>query len=373
MNDFHDLMRAHDPARDLPEVSPVTRIAILDRAVGETEPADVTPLPTTSRATQARSMKTHVTRRLLLSGGWKAAVAVAAGSLVVAGVTQLGPTGSASAEASQVLFLAAGAATDPPARADQWWEISSRSTVTSTLYANYVKDQTTEADGSTYLIETRRVTYESVDGARPSWYDDKPYTIVRLIDGPEITPEPSLPYSWTSNLSPNEIQGSWQLPNPVWLAELPRDTQALRARLYADSSGHGTGDHDSAYTYAADVLRTGLVPADLRASLFRVIETIPGTKITDAAAVVDGRTGVAIGRANVFGVGYELVFDQATGELIGERSRAEGIPGWERVYRESSYSRRVVDEIPAQLQRDAQRMKCTTEGGGVGCVPEEGG
>lgn len=272
-----------------------------------------------------------------------------------------------------MLFLAAGAATDPPARADQWWEITSRSTVSHTYYGNNDKENAGPGDGSTYLIATARVTYAAVDGARPSWYDDKPHQILRLLDGPEIHPEPAPPYPWTTNLSPNEIDGSWQLPNQAWLAALPRDTQALRARLYADSAGHGSGKHDSAYTYAADALRTGMVPADLRAALFRVIQTIPGTTITDPKAVVDGRTGVAIGRANVFGVSDELVFDENTGELIGERTRAERVRGGEKVQFESSYSRTVVDGIPAQIQRDAHRQKCTVEeGGAVGCVEDEG-
>ena len=45
--------------------------------------------------------------------------------------------------------------------------------------------------------------------------------------------------TWTTGLAPNDIPGSWQLPNAAWLGGVPRDIEALRDRLYDDTSGHG--------------------------------------------------------------------------------------------------------------------------------------
>jgi RNA polymerase sigma-70 factor (ECF subfamily) len=49
-------------------------------------------------------------------------------------------------------------------------------------------------------------------------------------------------------------------------------------------------------TFIGDLLRTGLVPADLRASLYKAAALIPGVTITDTQATLDGRTGIATGR-----------------------------------------------------------------------------
>jgi len=68
------------------------------------------------------------------------------------------------------------------------------------------------------------------------------------------------------------------------------------------------------------VLRSGLVPADLRAALYRAAARIPGIKLIDSAANLDGRRGVAIGRVQAGGeLRHDIVFDSAAGQLIGER------------------------------------------------------
>ena len=77
----------------------------------------------------------------------------------------------------------------------------------------------------------------------------------------------------TTNLAPVDIPATWQVPTPAWLAALPRDTDALRARMYADAAGHGPSTDAEVLVIAADVMRSGLVPADLRAAVFRVLRT----------------------------------------------------------------------------------------------------
>ena len=109
-------------------------------------------------------------------------------------------------------------------------------------------------------------------------------------------------------------EGSWQLPTPEFLATLPRDPQRLLARLRADSPGERAGYHGP-LTYAVDLLRTGLVPPDLREGLYGALRAAGAT---DGVVDLNGRRGRARarddGRARTEGR-----VDPADGEFLGER------------------------------------------------------
>jgi hypothetical protein len=120
---------------------------------------------------------------------------------------------------------------------------------------------------------------------------------------------------------------SWGGPTSAWLATLPRDPDALLRRMYADApppkAGSSLDKYDFAFAAVGDVLRSGLVPADLRAALYRAAAKIPGIKVVDSATNLDGRRGVAIARVqSEADLRHELIFDSAAGQLIGERDVA---------------------------------------------------
>ena len=102
--------------------------------------------------------------------------------------------------------------------------------------------------------------------------------------------------------------------------------------------------------YIADLLRTGLIPADLRAALYKAAALIPGVTVTDNQATLRGQTGVAIGRVeDVSHMRQDIIIDPLTGQLIGERSvLTEGtgdipagtVAGW------TTIRTRVVDSAP---------------------------
>jgi hypothetical protein len=118
--------------------------------------------------------------------------------------------------------------------------------------------------------------------------------------------------------------GNWQFPKPEFLAGLPADPERLYERLRADSGG----DRQS-LVYAADALRTGLMPAAARANLLRALTHVPGLDVTDRAADLDGHLGVALGISED-GERQEIILDPGTGEVIGERKVSDsmfaGIP-----------------------------------------------
>lgn len=110
-------------------------------------------------------------------------------------------------------------------------------------------------------------------------------------------------------------EGSWQSPDAEFLASLPRDPDQLYDRLRDD-----VGDRGEAHvvTYVADVLRSGLVPADLRAALYRALGKVPGLEITEEIANLDGQKGTAFGIVDD-GQRHDVIIAPATGQFIGER------------------------------------------------------
>lgn len=138
----------------------------------------------------------------------------------------------------------------------------------------------------------------------------------------------------------------WQNPTRAWLDSLPRDPDTLFNRVKHDAPRFGPGGSEI-FTYLVDTLRTGTVPADLRATFYQVIAHLPGLVVTDREATLDGRQGVALGindgtRTN------DIVIDPATGRFIGERSisttAADGIPAGTLTY-VSSVTAQIVNGL----------------------------
>lgn len=305
--------------------------------------------------------KRRTTRSWRLAGATAAAVAALLVLPVIAiGGNVLGGNG-ASAHAAQVLNQAAQAASnaiDPPIRPDQYWKLTSKGSDLDTTVS-----QQLAGGSSTYRVGTESITYLAADGNRPSWEVSKNHTFAEHVAGarnPQEENAPTTTSSRTSNVAPNQIPASWQSPNPAFLAGLPRDTQDLRERLYADSEGQGSSPDGEALVYVADLLRSGMVPADLRAALYRVLTTVEGVEVTNDVVTVEGARGVSLGRTEGEG-GHrqEIVIDPATGAYLGERSIESGSAG--EVVTTHTVLRTVVDTVPHDVQRDAKREICRVE------------
>lgn len=348
MTDILDRMAQADPAADLglcavlPERARTLAGETIERADAEVvDDAGARPAETVIPLRRRR-------RRL---------VAVAAAATLAFGVVafpiahEWGPDGTpgltthgSAAEAAELLHAAAAITPqDPKARPGQFWKITTQRA-----------GITVNGDGSTTRGTSREVAYVSVDGSSP--------TVTQVVDVEAGGDRPkSKPEAWVADVAPNERPGSWLVPNPEYLASLPRETKALRARLYEASAGQGLAPDGNAFVFAYELLRTGMVPADLRASLYRVLADIPGVQVTDRAATVGGRPGVAIGRMEVAdGYRTEIVIDPATGTLVGERSIVAADVGntvqlpLGTVESETTVTRRLVDEVPASVRASAR-------------------
>ncbi len=109
-------------------------------------------------------------------------------------------------------------------------------------------------------------------------------------------------------------RGSWQAPTREFFASLPRDPATLRTRL----ENENPGTWFDPFTAAVTVLRTCLVPADLRAALYLALARLPDVIASEGVADVDGRLCLALvhdaGRTRT-----ELLVSPEDGQFAGER------------------------------------------------------
>ncbi|GIF20087.1 hypothetical protein BJ973_002007 [Actinoplanes tereljensis] len=138
--------------------------------------------------------------------------------------------------------------------------------------------------------------------------------------------------------------GNWQEPTDSFVDGLTRDSRRLFDQLRRETDGHGQDPDQEVLVYVADALRSGLLPADLRAALYRALALLPTLTITERTTTLDGRTGTALGIAAA-GERREIVIDPVSGAFIGERTRLtrdrDGIPAG-TVVSSSSVTYRVV-------------------------------
>lgn len=111
------------------------------------------------------------------------------------------------------------------------------------------------------------------------------------------------------------------LLGPADIAGLPRDPGALVRRIEAAPRPVDTTKAEHVYDTVSQLLRTGLVPADLRATMFDALATLPGIEVTEEQTTLDGRTGTAIGMpARTATERREIVIDPTDGSYLGERT-----------------------------------------------------
>jgi hypothetical protein len=109
-------------------------------------------------------------------------------------------------------------------------------------------------------------------------------------------------------------RGNWQVPTTRFFERLPRDADALLTVLRADNPGSWF----SPFAAAVTALRTGIVPAALRAALYRALTGLAGVTVAEHVYNIDGHDCLAlihdVGRTRT-----ELLIDPGHGQFAGER------------------------------------------------------
>ncbi len=163
--------------------------------------------------------------------------------------------------------------------------------------------------------------------------------------------------------------------SPEALSDLPRDPHRLLNFIYRTTLGAGPSQDGEALVFIADRLRSGVLPADMRASLYQAAALIPGVEFVEDQATLDGRTGTAIGRVEANGdFRQDIIVDPDTGLFIGERTTQlaaqDGIPA-NTITSWSAVTTTVVADAPAGGTQNGSfdEMGCTTTNGSSICPP----
>lgn len=344
MDEMTTLAQLRDDIPDpTPQALAAARARLIDR-ISETE--------TRRTVILMESRRPNLRRRALIGIAAAAVIAAGAGLLTTSGGNghpTAAPTGSAPAmsQAANALDLAAIhtlKSGDPALASGQYTHVTTDSwrgehvdNISFLMKARLETWAPGDAKGTWYWRETDGLATKFASTAdeqymrahHPEWFTKS----VSLASGhngrqdraPAGGPQP-VPSASTADGKPQPAKPDWDFPTPAWLAQQPRDPQALLAAIEAAQPTPAPGTTAKAdvptlaFTQIAQTLASGIVPADLRAALYRAAIKLPGIELVSSTADLNGRKGIAIGRLEPFGsLRQEIIFDSAAGRFIGER------------------------------------------------------
>ncbi|MFJ4809496.1 CU044_5270 family protein [Streptomyces longwoodensis] len=190
----------------------------------------------------------------------------------------------------------------PAVAADQYVYIESRTADT------FVKTVGGRSSLASHALHTRQVWY-SPDGTR-GW----------LID-PAVNDSPAGETLTLPDEQGNTPVAGLNHPSYDYLAKLPTDPDALLAKIYDETEGHGNSPDQEAFTTIGDLLGESYPPPALTKALFKAAAKIPGVVTVNDAVDAVGRHGVAVARLDEgSGQREEWIFDQRTHVFLGQRS-----------------------------------------------------
>ncbi|RFA12823.1 hypothetical protein B7R22_14830 [Subtercola boreus] len=277
-------------------------------------------------APAARKPRRLKTRRLTFAGLGALTAGVLAVALVLTNILGLaGWRGSADSAAASVLHEAAVSTiqlSDPVVHPGQYLLVA-----TAAVYGTTAPDE--NGDNVSYLTITNDQVWVPADrNAEWIWQRNpsKPYQFFGAESEKTARQNYDSSFGTVGNSSDllsapaGAFYGTTSVASPEALGKLPRDPYQLLNYIYRTTIGSGSGPDVAAISFIADTLRTGVVPANLRAALYEAAAKVPGVEITDQQATLDGRTGTAIGIVNQNNhTRQDIIIDPGTGQLIGER------------------------------------------------------
>ena len=326
-----DLQLLREMRSDIGSAPPATLARGREKVMAKISPASTT-VAATDRHAKGTVSPIRFRRRVLVAS---AAAALLVGGIVVADVVR--PNGpGATAEAAEVLNNAAAATiqtSDPVVGPGQ-----------------YLKIETTELTGSgAQAADGRDINWQETTGGQVyvpadregEWVWNREGRVPLASSSEEAKAEARRmrELSKTENFPKDQVNpmvggvlrangGAFYGNEPTVIIgtllkdadSLPKDPRALLDLIYERTKGVGKSPESEAFVTIADGLRTGVVPADLRAALYKAAALIPGVTVGDRQATVDGRTGIAIGIPSSDGVARtDIIIDPASGLVIGEQ------------------------------------------------------
>lgn len=271
-----------------------------------------TPAPAAGRAWWQRLPRPAITlpaTAALVAAAVVAAVVTSGGPAdhgVATGPALTTPVGTASAKGVPQLLdrisLAAAEASHPEVKPGQFVYIESQ---VADTFLKTVGDKTFLASHELH----RRQIWESPDGTE-GW----------LID-PAVNDSPEGETLSLPDEQGNTPKAYLNSPSYDYLSKLTTDPDALLAKIYEETEGHGNSPDQEAFTTIGDLLGESYPPAELYSALFRTAAKIPGVVVVQDAVDAVGRHGVAVARLDeTSGQREEWIFDPKTYVFLGERT-----------------------------------------------------
>jgi hypothetical protein len=175
-------------------------------------------------------------------------------------------------------------------------------------------------------------------------------------------------------LRPAHTDNDWYAPNCQWIvpveiknwSDLSSDPHVLLRQFRQLREGPPTPGMD--FIHIGNFLRMTNTPPRVRSALYRAAALIPGIRLLGTVQDHDGRTGLGISfpsqspftsgpHAPPAGQTSELIFDQHSGELLGEQGTR---PRFWAVYQPE----KVVDTLPTPPAQLDSYPPCKTVGAG---------
>jgi hypothetical protein len=279
-------------------------------------------------AQPARKQHTHVRRTVIIGGLVAATVALGLIKIDIGG-HEVG----ASPAAAEVLERAADAALEGPnpvVKPGQYLRI----TLVEDSWAAFYDKNAGKANSIAIGSDGKPVVYHE-RRTRQMWIPHDVNDPWMIRDGSKPlrnVSKDSIPYnvgeeertwsnpSWADKANRKSYINTY---DPAWYATLPRDPQKLLARLASEGKGDGSSANFLFQEVFSEVLRSGIAPADIRATLFKALAERPEMKVVNGVTNLDGRRGVAL---QFRGSTWQMLFDRDTGAYIGERATDRDFP-----------------------------------------------
>jgi hypothetical protein len=256
--------------------------------------------------------------RLAVTGGLAVALA---GALLLASTLRLwGASPAASAQAADILRLAAVAAEHQPAL------IASPSQFIYIKSVGSSAAMTGDSSGritSVHMITELRETWQSAAGTRNGLLREQPRSPASMSRPAGAWQTTVLPGCRDGR--PNPVAGAALsngrcVPQPAYLAALPTTAPAMLAYLYKNSHGQNP-PAVQAFITAGDLIRESYVAPAALAAPFAAAAQIPGVSVAEHAVNAAGQHGVAV-QQTYNGISEQLIFNPRTHAFIGERQVA---------------------------------------------------
>lgn len=247
-------------------------------------------------------------------------VAAAAAMVMIAGAALLVPSLTSressvgSASAGEILKQAALSADDKLVPPGQFLYVrqNARSSTTDAKYEwMYLEDQTLE----TWIPSNRKATWLH----RRSGTGNRQIVLGSEKDIPTFDPPLREDLEWKAEGGAwlgDKIPVSFRSPTPEYIAALPRDPRQLFEKMRSEVSGNGGRE---LLQMVNDGLDSGLYPAEVRSVIYQALTFVPNLEVVDRTAVLDHRTGTALG-VTEDDFTEQIVINPADGDYLGSRS-----------------------------------------------------